>query len=205
MAGIRPEALRDSLRYCGEHLQIWDYSEFNMPSWRLFEAAREPLNVPIGYSPGLTRIPKSADQEIDVLFYGGPGGPRLRIFQELCSRLLKAVFVHGLYGASRDGLIAKSKLIVNINQYPQYGIFEIARASYLLANSKAVVSDCSSASKIERDIKDAVRFCPLDQVTRECMKLLEDDSARTRLEGEGFEIMRRRDIRKLLESAVARL
>jgi hypothetical protein len=205
MADLQPEEIRESLRYCGEHLQVWDYSEFNLPSWRSLNPPREPINVPVGYSAVLSRIPKPANQEIDVLFYGGPGGPRLRIFAELCAKLVKAVFVHGLYGAARDALISNSKLIVNLGQYPQQRIFEIARASYLLANSKAIVSDRSSASKIEPDIENAVRFCPLDQVVQECLNLLDDAAARNKLERDGFEIMSRRDIRTLLAPAIANL
>jgi hypothetical protein len=199
ISGLTPEQLRESYRYCGEHFQMWDYSEFNLPTWQSFNSARAPVHVPIGYAPILTRIEKPLTQEIDVLFYGGPGGQRLRIFGDLCARLVRTVFVHGLYGRSRDELIAKSRIVINVNQYPRYGIFEIARASYLLANSKAVVSDFSETSKIEPDIRDAVRFCGLDDIVQECVNLLDDDAARTNLEDRGFEIMSARDIRKALE------
>jgi len=202
-AGLQPEALRENLAYCAEHFQIWDYSEFNMPIWRSFNSKRTPVHVRVGYAPILSRIAKPETQEIDVLFYGGPGGERLRIFHELCSQLVRAVFVHGLYGRSRDDLIAKSKIVLNINQYPEHGIFEIARTSYLLANSKAVVSDFSDASKIESDIEDAVRFCPAGQLVQECLNLIDDHAARKSLEDRGLSIMRHRDIRKELELPAA--
>jgi hypothetical protein len=198
VAGARPEALRESLQYCGEHFRVWDYSEFNLPTWQQFNSARPPVHVPIGYAPILSRIDKPEIQEIDVLFYGGPGGQRLRIIHDLCTRLVRTVFVHGLYGKARDGLIANSKIILNINQYPEFGIFEIARASYLLANSKAIVSDFSETSKIESDIRGAINFCALENIVQECLNLLEDDPARARLEKDGFDIMSRRDIRKIL-------
>lgn len=204
-AGLEPEALRESVRYCAEHFQIWDYSEFNIPTWSSFNSPRTPVLVRIGYAPILRRIAKPKTQEIDVLFYGGTGGQRLHIFDELCSRLVRAVFVHGLYGTSRDELIAKSKIVLNINQNTEHAIFEIARASYLLANSKAVVSDFSSNSKIETDIKDAVKFCPIGQLVETCLNLLDDHTARASLEDRGFDVMRNRDIRKELELAAANI
>src|SRR5262245_4682521 len=203
MSGLKREEIRESYQYCGEHFQIWDYSEFNMPAWRLFNSAKAPVHVPIGYAPILSRIPKPETQEIDVLFYGGPGGERLRVFRDLCSKLIKTVFVHGLYGKSRDSLISNSKIVININQYPWFGIFEIARASYLLANSKAIVSDFSSDSKIEPDIKNGIKLCPLEHVVEECLNLLADDAARANLEKAGFDIMSKRDIIKILRGAVA--
>lgn len=198
LSGARPEELADSLRFCGENFQIWDYSEFNMPTWNLIGSAKKPVHVPIGYAPILSRIVKPEKQEIDVLFYGGPGGERIQVFRDLCSKLVKTVFVHGLYGKSRDDLIANSKIVINVNQYQQFGIFEIARASYLLANSKAIVSDFSSTSKIEADIEKAILFCPVANIVQECLQLLDDDARRIALEQDGFNIMRARDIRKVL-------
>jgi hypothetical protein len=113
--------------------------------------------------------------------------------------------VHGLYGKSRDDLISKSKIVLNINQYPRFGIFEIARASYLLANSKAIVSDVSSTSKIEPDIRDAIMFCALEQVVSQCLDLLDDDATRTRLENDGFKAISKRDIRMILQNTAINL
>ena len=198
IAGLRPEQIRDSVRYCAENFSIWDYSEFNLATWKALNPQGTFRHVPIGYAPILTRIEKSEPQDIDVLFYGGPGGMRLQVFADLCQSLVKAVFVHGLYGASRDGLIARSKLVLNINQYPDTHVFEIARVSYLLANRKAVISDFSASSKIEATIAGALKFVPVDSMVGECLKLLADDAARTALEEAGFEIIRRRDIREIL-------
>lgn len=205
MADLKPEELPEGYRYCGEHFQIWDYSEFNMGTWNLFNAPKKPLHIPVAYAPILSRISKPKHQEIDVLFYGGTGGKRLAVFHELCTKMVKTVFVHGLYGKSRDELISNSKIIINLSQYSQYGIFEIARASYLLANSKAIVSDFSTTSKIESDIQNALVFCHAENIVQQCIALLEDDAARERIEKSGFDIMSQRDIRKILTDAVINL
>jgi hypothetical protein len=205
MAGGSAESIRDSLKYCAAQFAIWDYSEFNLPVWRNLNPDVRTICVPIGYAPILSRIPKPEVQDIDVLFYGGPGrhGGRLRVIYDLCQNLVKTVFVHGLYGASRDGLIARSKIVLNLNQRPAHNIFEIARVSYLLANRKAVVSDFSERARIESDLTSALRFVPAEQVVSECLRMLDNDAERCALEQTGFEIFRKRDIRRSLAAAMA--
>jgi len=205
MHNVAPEALIEPYIYCAEHFQIWDYSEFNIGTWNYFNSEKKPIHVPIGYAPILSRIEKPKQQEIDVLFYGGPGGQRLAVFHNLCTSLVKTVFVHGLYGKTRDNLIANSKIVINISQYPAHGIFEIARASYLLANSKAIVSDFSENTKIESDIHTAIKFCKIEFIIQECLNLLADDTARNELERNGFDAISKRDIRQILKNATNHL
>lgn len=202
IAGLAADAVPPGLRYCAAHFAVWDYSEFNLPTWRALEPRVPVKHVPIGYAPVLTRIASAAEQDIEVLFYGGPGGNRLRIFHDLCHKLVRTVFVHGLYGKARDGLIARSKLVLNINQYSRTSVFEIARVSYLLANRKAVVSDFSPQSKLEPDIGSAVLLVATETLVDECVRLLADDARRARLEDAGFAFIRRRDIRTILGAAL---
>lgn len=202
MAGLKPEEVRETTRYCVDNFVLWDYSEFNLPTWTALNPKFPVVHVPIGYAPILSRIEKPADQDIEVLFYGGPGGNRLRVFYDLCQKLVKAVFVHGLYGASRDGLVARSKLVLNINQYPRAGIIEMARVSYLLSNRKAVVSDYSSSSKIENGLSEAIVLAPIDRIVEECLRLLDDDASRVELEESGYRFMTARDVRRILAAAI---
>jgi hypothetical protein len=201
-AGLNPVEARDSVRWCAERFVIWDYSEYNLPFWRALNPGCDVRLVPIGYAPTLSRIGKPAQQDIEVLFYGGPGGGRLQVFADLCGRLVRTVFVHGLYGESRDSLIARSRLVLNVNQYADSNVFEIARVSYLLANRKAVVSDFSDASRIEPDIRDALPFVPRERIVDACLELLEQPQRIAEWEERGFEIMRRRDIRASLAAAL---
>ena len=46
---------------------------------------------------------------------------------------------YGVYGAERDRLIARSRLVLNVHYFPTH-IFEMIRVSYLLANRTAVVA-----------------------------------------------------------------
>jgi hypothetical protein len=202
MARVPQEKLLPMVRTAAMRLQIWDYSQANIAAWRALNPAHEPLHVPIGFAPTLLRIPRRA-QDIDVLFYGAPGEARLRIFGEIASRGITSMFACGLYGAARDELIARSKLVLNLNRLDTTRIFEAVRVSYLLANAKAVVSDFHPESIIEPDFREAVAFASPDQIPSLCVRLVEDDSLRRRLEGLGPQVMRRRDIRPILANVIA--
>lgn len=200
LAGIADAELKPVLRAIAARCHVWDYSERNIPVWQRLNPAHPLVLVPIGYAPVLERIPKRADEDIDVLFYGLPSEPRLSVFQALCTTGMKCVFACGLYGASRDDLIARSKVVLNINMYDHARIFEVVRVSYLLANRKAVVSDTCPDSFIEPDLNDAVLFAPLEDVTATCLKLVQDDASRKELETRGHAIFQRRDIRAILRA-----
>jgi hypothetical protein len=167
---------------------IWDYSSANLPAWRALGRDQAKV-VPVGYAAVLTRIPKPADQDIDVLIYGLSGQRRLHTFQALSMLGLTTVFVSGLYGKARDDLIARSKLVF--------------RVSYLLANKKAVVSDLDRNTTIDQGIKDGIRFVSsLDELTQACTTLIENDRERVAWEERGFYCMTKRDIVPILTDAL---
>ncbi|MEP7240754.1 MAG: hypothetical protein ABI697_07715, partial [Devosia sp.] len=121
--GEPPAAPRPEIQFYLERFQIWDYSEFNMERWGQLGTRYPPKVVKVGYAPVLERIPK-AELDIDVLFYGLPSDVRFGAFAALTKVALKSVFVVGLYGAARDSLIARSKVILNVGLYNRSRIFE---------------------------------------------------------------------------------
>ena len=72
--------------------------------------------MPIGYAPELTRI-CPLEENIDVLFYGAVNERRGRALQRMKDRGLRTVVAFGAYGAERDALIARSRIVVNIHYY----------------------------------------------------------------------------------------
>jgi hypothetical protein len=197
--------IRAEVRYYAQvpHFEIWDYTPANVPSWRALGRHQVKI-VPVGYAPILTRIPKAPRQDIDVLIYGMSGERRLQTFHTLSQRGLSTVFVSGLYGAARDELIARAKIVLNINLYPQTRIFEIVRVSYLLANRKAVVADRDADTSIDEDIRPAVKFAAtLQELVGLCDGLANNDRERGKLEELGFSCISRRDIRDILKNALA--
>ncbi|MEQ1590349.1 MAG: hypothetical protein ABL902_08350 [Gallionella sp.] len=202
--GINPSDMPPAVAYIAEHFQIWDYSKANLETWQQMSINDAKL-VPVGYAPILTRIHQLgiAIQDIDVLIYGLSGNKRLRVFDSLSNAGIKVVFVSGLYGEARDSLIARSKIVLNINLYSFAQIFEIVRVSYLLANKKAVVATLDENTAIEDDLINAVKFSTLESITEDCAELLAREDKRLAFETAGFETIMKRDIRPILERALA--
>lgn len=192
--------MRRAFQYLSQKFKIWDYSEKNVESWKIINPDCNPVHVPIGFAPILETIPTTEAQDIDILFYGGPSAERLSIFTELCFKGVSAVFCFGLYDAARDGLIARSKLVLNISQ-SHADIFSIVRVSYLLANHKAVISDVRPGLWVEPDIFNAVQFTSMERFSQTCIHYIRDEEARRQLEKNAFIIMTQRDIRQILRTA----
>jgi hypothetical protein len=205
MAGVQPDRLKPAYHATAKRLHVWDYCERNLLAWRQLQPTHPPRVVPVGWAPILERIPKRPQEDIDVLLYGMPGEERFRVLRELCAAGVHCVFACGLYGSSRDDLIARSKIVLNINKYAHSRIFEVVRTSYLLANGKAVVADLHPDTFVEPDLAGAVALAPLSEVASLCIRLLDDTAARRQLEERGREIMRRRDVREILQRALAPL
>ncbi len=198
--GLQPHELKPSFQLAAGRFRVWEYSEHNLATWNSLGAKRL-VHVPVGWAPVLAKIPRAETMDIDVLFYGLPSPGRVGVFQGLCADGIRTVFACGLYGAGRDDLISRSKLILNLNLY-ESRIFEVVRASYLFANAKAVVSEAHPDTFIEPDLREAATFAAPNMLLRTCQMLLDNDTARTRLERRGEEIFRSRDIRSILQRAL---
>jgi hypothetical protein len=145
---------------------VWDYIDRGIGQY-----------VPIGYMPQMTRIPKPAEQPIDVLFYGSMNNRRLKIIQGLKAAGLNVKAVFGLYGAERDEVIAASKVVLNVHYYTP-AVMEIVRLSYLWANSKCVVTECT---------EDSAGF-HYDELVDACVEFVKDDAMRAEAEDRCFRI-----------------
>lgn len=201
IGGMRIDALKPQIRTVANRFRIWDYSEANLATWQMIGTGHDVINVPVGWAPILNRIIPAVPQDIDVLLYGTPAQLRLDIFNELSRAGMTCVFVCGMYGKARDELIARAKLVLNINHH-QSRIFEIVRVSYLLANAKAVVADRQPGAYIEPLLEGAVAFCAPDRVLAQCEALLDDESARRELETRGRAMIEGRPISRILETAL---
>ena len=202
IAGAIVNELKPEIRTVAECFQLWDYSEANVPTWNKLGTSRKVVHVPVGWAPILNRIEKRTPQDIDVLFYGLPSQLRLQVFHDLCRRGIKSLFACGIYGESRDELIARSRLVLNVNLYDRSRIFEIVRVSYLLANSKAVLADRQPGTFVEPDIENAVSFANPQQIPEACIALLDNDQARVELERRGRGIIETRHISPILLAAL---
>jgi hypothetical protein len=203
--GLESRQLKPTVRLIAERFNVWDYNEGNVQTWRQINPNLSPTLVPIGWHPGLQRIPKRPDEDIDVLFYGRANLPRFEILERLCHAGLKVMYVSGFYGPQRDELISRAKIVLNLNLYQPTRVFEVVRVSYLLANEKAIVSDIYPETDIEPDLKEACVLVPREKILDECTRLLTDNSARADLARRGRQIMEKRDIREILRPILASL
>jgi hypothetical protein len=194
-------ALCSRLTSLATKFRIWDYSRRNVEVLRESGFPADITHVPIGYVPELSRIPKEAVQDIDVLFYGSINERRARILQELENRGLKVQASFGVYGAERDALIARAKVVLNLHYFPS-GIFEMVRVSYLIANRKAVVAECHSRTEMDEDIRGAVVLVPYEHLVRACCELVRHAERREILESRAFEAITRRDEGGILAAAL---
>jgi hypothetical protein len=195
------DKIRPQMKIIARRFEVWEYSAGNMPVWEQLGALRAEV-VPVGYAPILQRIARPAVQDIDVLLYGVPGQERLRAFHYLCQEGLTCMFVCGLYGAARDELIGRSRVILNINLYEHARIFEVVRVSYLMANRKAVVAPVDGDTLIDADIASGLRIANGAAILQACKQLAGDDADRRRLEEAGFDAFSRRDIRQILAEVI---
>jgi hypothetical protein len=169
--------------HLAKKFQIWDNSPLNMPRWNEIGCAFPPHLVEVGYVPELRRIVSRPEQDIDVLFYGSLNDHRSSVLRKLRETNVKVHAVSGVYGRERDELIARSKIVLNLDNRDTK-IFKIVRVSYLLTNSKAVVSEPSPDMG---GYCDAVAVFSAEALVEGCLDLLRNDEKRRQLERRGFE------------------
>ena len=162
--------------------QVWDYSVRNVERLEALGVTRV-THVPVGYVPELARI-QSVEEDIDVLFYGSLNERRQCILDELRQRGLEVVAVFGVYGAERDDLIARAKVVINIHYY-ESKIFEIVRVSYLLINQKAVVAECGLDTEMDQSLRRSVLGVSYEGLVDACVFLCANTPERLELAQRG--------------------
>lgn len=160
--------------------EIWDSHESNIRELEDRGVTSLLQHVPIGYVPELTRIPESAEQDIDVLFYGSPSPRRQSALDDLGARGLKVQVLTETFGDQRDEYIARSKVILNIHS--QHCMQpEIVRLSYLLANAKAIVTEQCEASSYDTILGQGMRVAPYEGLVDACVELVQHTEERNSL------------------------
>lgn len=198
----RNRPFRDRLVRLSGRCEVWDYSRRNIDILHRAGFPGSIQHVPIGTMPTLTRIPVAPYQDIDVLFYGSINERRRQVLQGLKDTGLRVHTAFGVYGAERDALIARAKVILNLHYY-ETSILEMVRLSYLWANRKAVVTEHSPDTDLEPGLEGAARFVPYDRLVAACRELAADEAARHALEIRAFEVMSARSEAEILQKVLA--
>ena len=185
-------------------LRVWDYDARNLPALAALGIGTA-AHTPIGYAPEMTRIAKAADCDIDVLFYGILVERRLALQQALDQAGLRTKFVSGIYGAQRDALVARAKVVLNISQFAHGSRFDQVRLAYLLANRKCIVSEGGIDPVLEQAYAKGVAFAPYEELVSECAYLCAVQAERELMEARGFEVFSGRLQSEFLREPVAEL
>lgn len=151
---------------------VWDYSAVNVAA--LLELGVSAVHVPFCWYEGIERMANMLDPEFDVIHVGTLNDRRGALLAELQGRGLCVYSITGLYGSIRDGLVARSKVLVNVHFYGEDGVYEAARVVYAAANGVAVVSERSAGGETTPGIVECVYGELVDEVER----LVHDDARR---------------------------
>jgi len=184
--------------------KVWDYDAQNLPALANL-GITHAAHVPIGYAPEMTRIAKAAICDDDVLFYGILVERRQALQKALAKAGLGTRFAAGVYGAERDALIARAKVVLNVSQFEHDSRFDQVRLSYLLANRKCVVAEGGIDPELERQYAAGVTFAPYDELVAECVYLCAVAPERELMEQRGFDFFARRLQCEYLRAPVAEL
>ena len=191
-----PPERREVLR----RYEIWDYSRDNAE--RLADMLKKEVKyVPLGFVPELARIGKGGAKDIDVLFYGSHHPRRATILEALRAAGLSVHHEFGVYGAERDALISRARLVLNIHFY-EPGAFEAVRVCYLMANSKAIVTECNPGEFLDADLADGLVAVPYDGLVAACTSLIKDDERRQNLEERAFAAFSAREEAEILRGVI---
>jgi hypothetical protein len=181
---------------------VWDYSPRNIVALKALTGNARVVHMGIGYAAPMTRLPPVETHCADVLFYGSLNERRRAVLRALEQAGLRVRYLFGVYGPERDQAVAEAKMILNMHFY-EGGIHELVRTSHLLANAKAVVSECNVDTEIDEDIRRAMLTVPYDQLIDTCVALARDDERRLHVEQTGFAIFARRSQWAMLARSIA--
>ncbi len=179
---------------------VWDYSPDNVRY--LKSRGCNARHVPVGYAPSMTRIAPAPAQDIDILFYGDISTRRAPVLDALRETGLNVVIVSDVYGAERDALIARAKVVLNIHNHDGIKALETPRIVYLLANRKAVVTELKEDVEIDGGLRSAMVGAPYGKLVEACVDLVRDAGRRAVLEEAGFRCIRARSEAKILAAAL---
>lgn len=191
------KAMRPHYLEALKQFSVWEYSQRNISILRKEFQLNNITHVPLGYMPQMTRIDPDYPKDIDVLLYGSPNERRMQAIEALQNMGVKAVLADKVFGAERDFLIARSKIVLNVHYYTP-GILEVVRIGYLLANKKMVVSELNADTEMHAGYEEACVYSPYDQIVKTVQALLSREELCKNQALKGYEIFKNKSYPEIL-------
>lgn len=197
-SGWMTDAYLDLLR---QH-PVLDYAQENV-SW-LRARGVDARYCPIRHHPHLTRLTllPEAERDIDILFYGSVTDRRQEIIQEVRAQnpQRKIIWLGHDGWDSRDGHIARAKIVLNLHAYDGAPL-EMARISFLLANRCFVISERPA----DPEFLETVMFQSAAGIATACWIWLRDPHGRQVVAERGYQEFSQMDQQSVLVKALGGL
>jgi len=178
---------------------VWDYSPQNVAELRSHGICA--TCVPIGYVPELTRI-KPQKEDLDVFLYGALTERRITVIQTLGALGLKVFASQSVYGAKRDALIARARVVLNLHSESAIRALETVRISYLLANQRAIVTELNEGDDFPEAYRGGLFDSSYQGLVDTTLLALGDDDQRRNVAQRGFELFSQLDECEILQSVI---
>lgn len=167
-------------------VRVWDYGRAQSALWSVIAPDALAAQVPFAYAPIWPAPDASVREDIDVLFFGSASPRREAALVALEQAGLAVTAADGLFGADRDALIGRAKLVL-MWAYERNDMFDVVRALPLLARGRAVVSDVEAHTDMPPGLRDAVALCAdVPDLVAMCTQLCAEDGERDALAARGF-------------------
>jgi hypothetical protein len=120
--------------------EIWDYGPSSTQYLRDWGFPRVAY-LPPGFHPCIESFRPSPEPDFEVAFCGASHPRRKVTLDALAAKGLKIAFIYGVYGAERNAILARSKIILNVHAWDDLNALETVRLSLMLANHCFVISE----------------------------------------------------------------
>lgn len=199
-AGLLPE-WAEYLQLLQKANWIVDYSPTNLPFYNQFGLADKVSIIEPGFHRCIERFRPAPAKDIDVLFYGSAHPRREAIVNGLQSAGLNVSYHNYVVGDELDGLIKRSKVVLNVHAWAELSHLETVRLSYLLSNRSLVVSERAA----HNPYGEGVVYFDYQELVEGCVGIINSsESLRNRIANLGYLAIRQYDFAEHVAEMVQR-
>jgi hypothetical protein len=181
-----------------KNCQVWDYSVDNINMLNLAGIDNIDL-IPIGYTPNIETIKQLQEQEkdIDVLFYGILSQRRVDVLNACMNAGMRVYATEAgkfLTTDERNNLISRSKIVINLPYYDDSTVFEMARASVVLANGGFLLCENTVAKQnLPHDICAGLGWTNYADFVANCQYYIAASEERQKIAAIGYNAIKQID------------